>query len=91
MFVSRDSDIGHPADSWQLIACEVRVEITEAGFEVFQCVSLGPVVGEPLEIADPNAIFLPIDNLGCVHAAALQAPLVRIEIALREWHRTAAC
>ena len=42
------------------------------GFEVFQCVSLGPAVGELLEIADPRAIFFPVDNLGCMHAAALQ-------------------
>ena len=42
------------------------------GFEVFQCVSLGPVIGEFLEIADLRAIFLSVDNVGCVHAAALQ-------------------
>ena len=67
--------IPHPADAGQVAAGEVVVEIAEVGFEVFECVSLGPIVGKLLETAEPEAGFFPVDNLRCLHAAFLQPPL----------------
>ena len=67
--------IPHLTDAGQVAAGEVLVEIAEVGFEVFECVSLGPIVGKLLEIAEPEAGFFPVDNLRCLHAAFLQPPL----------------
>src|SRR5258707_1352711 len=59
--------VSDPADSGDLAAGEVEVEVPEMIHEVVEGFPLGPVVGVFREIAEPGVVLLPVDVFHRLH------------------------
>ena len=67
LLASLERQLSELADPWDFATCQVLIQIPEMGLQLFEGLSLRPVIGIVLQIAEPLTMILPVDVVGRFH------------------------